>query len=265
MWAIAKALFGGAWAFLRMLPWWLYLAAVVVFVGWRWHSGAVDAAYAEGGTAARQELSIPLMQAHALAAEHLAIASVYYQQASDAEGRALAFERGLNRCIGTRVAMDTITSAVLRMREQQRAAAVQQLSHTQQELSHAYDASADRCADQPVPAAVVRVLDAAAFGAPSATGPNADSGRAGAAVRAHSVVVDGSDPESVATGTTYRDLAGWIAEGWAGALRSCNSDKAGIASLRPDAAAMYTTAGPSGGVQNAGATTRGTSLATDFP
>lgn len=225
------AFFRVARALLRALPWWLYVAAIVLFVGWRWHDNAVDNARADGDNAARRELAVPLMQAHALAAQHLAIASMYYTQASQAEGRALALEDGLNRCVGARVQMDAITSAVLRGREQQRAAAVAALTATQMELSHAYASASDRCADQPVPDAVVRVLDVAAFGAPSAPGADAGDRDSGAAVHASTVLVDGSDAGTGPTHTTYRDLADWIASGWAAALSSCNADKASIAGL----------------------------------
>lgn len=232
MWLIAKALLGGVWSILRSLPWWLYVAAVVLLLGWTWHAGEVRTAKAAGDSAARRELAVPLMQAHALAAEQMARAETYYTQAGQAEGRALEFERGLNRCIGARTSMDVITSAVLRGREQQRAAAVLALTATQQELSDAYAQTADRCADQPVPDAVVRVLDTAAFGAPGSAGPAAGRGDPGSAVRARTVSADGSDPASPEAGTTYRDLPDWIV-GWAGALTSCNADKAGYAALRP--------------------------------
>jgi hypothetical protein len=231
MWVIAKALLGGAWSFLRALPWWLYVAVIVLFVGWRWHDNAVDAAREAGDNAARRELTLPIVQAHALAAAHLSMASAYYAQASQAEGKALAFSDGLNSCIGTRTALDVITSAVLRGREQQRVAATRALTATQQELSHAYASASDRCADYPVPDAVVRVLDIAAFGAPGTAGSDADSGDPGPAVRAHTYLVDGADAGTGTTGTTYRDLADWIASGWAAALSSCNADKASIGAL----------------------------------
>lgn len=246
MWAAAglvlKALASGAWKVLRALPWWLYVAAVVLLAGYRWHANAVTsaahsaglAAYAEGDQSARRELAILLAQAHASAAEQMARAETYYTQASNAEGKARALEAGLNRCIGTRTAMDVITSAVLRGREQQRAAAVVALTATQRELSDAYASTADRCADQPVPAAVIRVLDAAAFGAPGATGTDAGGGDPGAEVRARTVSADGSDPGAAEAGTTYRDLPDWII-GWAGALSACNADKVSISNLRTDA------------------------------
>ena len=59
--------------------------------------------------------------------------------------------------------MDAITSAVLAQREQQRAAAVRALTLTRKELANAYASSNDRCAAEPVPADVVRVLDLAAY------------------------------------------------------------------------------------------------------
>lgn len=237
MWVIAKALLGGAWSFMRALPWWLYVAAIVLFAGWRWHVGAVDAAYAAGDNAARRELSVPLMQAHAAAARNLADMATYYTQASAAEGRALVLDDGLKRCIGTRTSMDFLTSAVLRGREQQRLAAVAALTATQRELSDAYASTADQCADQPVPDAVIRVLDAAAFGAPAPAGAgsaDAGGGDTGAAVRARTISADGSDPSAPEARTAYRDLPDWIAAGWAAALSSCNADKAAIANLHDE-------------------------------
>lgn len=244
MWAAiglaCKFVASGAWRVMRSMPWWFYALAVVAIVSARWHVGEVRearaAGYAAGDADARRKLAVPLMQAHADAARNLADMSAYYTQASQAEGRALEFERGLNRCIGTRTSMDLLTSAVLRGREQQRVAAVAALTATQRELSDAYATTADRCADQPVPDPVIRVLDAAAFGPASGTS-GADSGSrdTGPAVRARTVIVDGSDAGTGPTGTTYRDLAGWVAEGWAPALDACNADKAAIANLRIEA------------------------------
>ncbi|MCQ4165130.1 hypothetical protein [Tahibacter harae] len=228
MGAMLGSLLGGTWRLLRAVPLPVYLAAAVALWAWHWHAGAVADARAAGDISARQALSVSLMQAHAAAA-------VRYTQAADAEGRAQAFEQGLNRCIGTRTAMDTLTQAILGERERARAQAERALTSTQQELAHAYELSADRCADQPVPAAVIRVLDVAAFGQAGADANPVRAG-AGAAVRARTVSADGTDPDSSSAGTTYRDLAGWIGVGWAPALHSCNADKSGLADLHtPDA------------------------------
>jgi hypothetical protein len=229
MWTFLKAL----WAIARGVPLWVWLVVAAALWARNWHNDAVDAAYAAGDNAARRELSVPLMKAHAAAARNLADMSQYYTQASIAEGRAVEFERGLNRCIGARVQMDVITSAVLRGREQQRAAAVSALNQTRQELSDAYAAASDRCADQPVPDAVVRLLDIAAFGAEAGAAGNDGAHRdPGAGLHARTYRADETDAGTGPTGTTYRDLPDWIVTGWAPALDACNKDKASIANLK---------------------------------
>lgn len=227
---ILRALLGGAWTVLRAIPLQVYVAAAVALWAWHWHASAVADAraqgYTAGDTAARQALAVPLMRAHAAAA-------VRYTQAADAEGRAKAFEQGLNRCIGTRAAMDTLTRAILGERERARAQVERTLTSTRLELAHAYELSADRCADQPVPGAVVRLLDLAAFGQASADA-NAIGAGASAAAGASAGRTDDANPGAGTAGayTAYADLARWIAEGWAPALDACNADKAAIRALR---------------------------------
>ena len=226
----------GAWALAKGVPLWIWLGAAAALWAWSWHDDAVDAAYAAGDSAARRELSVPLMQAHAAAARNLADMSAYYTQASLAEGRAQGFERGLNRCIGARVQMDVITSAVLRGREQQRAAAVAALTQSREELSRAYASASDRCAAEPVPQSVVRLLDIAAFGAEArAAGADASGGDPGTGFHARTFLAYGADAGTAPAYTANADLALWIIEGWAPALDACNADKAAIANLRIEA------------------------------
>lgn len=192
MWVIAKALLGGAWSFMRSLPWWLYaVLAVALLQVW-----ALSAAKSAGDRAARAELAPLLMQAHADAAVRL-------QQAADAEGKALALDAELQACIGERNNIATITSAVLAQRTRAAAQAQRDLNATRQELSNAYSLAADACAAQPVPARVLSVLDAAA----RAAGPDtdADDQRAGAAVRAGAGRADGRD---ACAATPWRDVPG---------------------------------------------------------
>lgn len=168
-------LLGGLWRIARALPWWLYAVAIVLFLAWRWHAGAVNDAHTAGDQAARRELAPMLMQLHADLA-------VRYIQAADAEGRALTYEAGLNACIGERTSMATITSAVLAQHQRSQAQAQRELNATRQELANAYDSNADGCAAQPVPAAVLSVLDAATGQASTDTHSGDPSARA--AVRA---------------------------------------------------------------------------------
>lgn len=176
MWLLGlKAAASGAWKILRSMPWWTYLAAAVLLITWRWHAGVVRDARAEADQDARRSLAPVLMQAHADAATRL-------QQAADAEGRAAAFEHGLNQCIGERTKLATITSAVLAERKRAEADAQRKLNAARQELHHAYSIAADNCAAQPVPAGVLGVLDDAASRA-SGSDANADGERAGPAVR----------------------------------------------------------------------------------
>lgn len=219
-----KAFASGVWALLRALPCWVYalLLAIALQV---WALAAVRSA---GDAAARRELAPLLMQAHADAATR-------YMQAADAEGRALALDAGLQQCIGARVAMDAITSAVLTQREQQRAAAVRALTLTRKELANAYASSNDRCAAEPVPADVVRVLDLAAFGQAGAhTYPVSGDPGAGLYLGAFDADRTYRDTAPPSAYSAYSDLSAWIAYGWAPALQACNADKASIASLRSD-------------------------------
>jgi hypothetical protein len=232
MWTFLKAV----WAIAKGVPLWVWLVVAAALWARNWHNDAVDAAYAAGDNAARRELSVPLMKAHAAAARNLADMSQYYTQASIAEGKALEFERGLNRCIGARVQMDVITSAVLRGREQQRVAAVTALTQTRKELSDAYASASDRCAAEPVPQSVVRLLDIAAFGAEARAGSaDAASGNPGAGVHTRTYRADQADAGTGQAYTANADLALWIIEGWAPALQACNDDKAAIANLRAEA------------------------------
>lgn len=221
-----KAGASGLWSILRALPWQVYAAVAVLLGCWALHAHGVNA----GDRAARAELAPLLAQAHADAATRL-------QQAADAEGRAAALEAGLSGCIGARATMDTITSAVLTQREQQRAAAVRALNTTRKELANAYAASsADACAAQPVPAAVVGVLDFAAFGQAGADTYAVDQDP-GAGVYPGAFDADRAYTGAAAPGayfTAYEDLAAWIAYGWAPALQACNADKASIAGLRAE-------------------------------
>lgn len=225
LWLALRAAAGGLWSVLRALPWQVYAVVAVLLAGWALHEHGVNA----GDRAARAELAPVLAQAREDAATRL-------QQAADAEGRAAALEAGLSRCVGARVAMDTITSAVLAQREQQRAAAVRTLNTTRKELANAYAAHADACAAQPVPAAVVGVLDFAAFGEAGAHTYPADRD-SGAGVYPGAFDADRAYAYPAAPGayfTAYEDLAAWIAYGWAPALQACNADKASIAKLRSE-------------------------------
>lgn len=45
-WLAVKAFFGGAWKFLRAVPWQAWLVAAVLLVGWRWGEHRYDAGVA---------------------------------------------------------------------------------------------------------------------------------------------------------------------------------------------------------------------------
>lgn len=216
-----RTLLGGAWSILRAIPWQVYVLALLAAA----QILALSRARDHGDRAARAALAPLLAQAHADAATRL-------QQAADAEGRALALDAGLQQCIGTRTTMATLTSAVLAERERARAQAVRTLNTTRQELAHAYDSTADRCADQPVPDAVLRVLDLAAFGQ-AQPDTHADHQHAGPAAGAGTTGADRADADPSPARTRYRELASWIADGWAPSLHSCNADKASIRALEP--------------------------------
>jgi hypothetical protein len=178
--AFIKALLGGALAILRAIPYQVYLLLLAVAMLW-W---AYSAIYARGDAAARRELAPMLAQAHADAATRM-------QQAADAEGRALAYERAVNACVGEKASMATITSAVLAQRDRAAAQTQRTLNATRQELANAYSRSPDSCADSAVPAAVLSVLDAAAGQAIPNT--DAERGSAGPAVRARAQPTDDDD------------------------------------------------------------------------
>jgi hypothetical protein len=236
LWLIVRAFFGGVFkqglALLAKVPWKVWVVLAIVVAAWLWHASEVRATRAAGEAAGRAAVQVLLDKANNDVVDARAELLDAWTAAADAEGRDIAHAAALDRCIGTRQLMDTITRATLAHRESQRAAAVLALSAARQELDHAYATANDRCADQPVPDAVVRLLDVAAFGPP---GPDAhaDGRSAGAAAGARVVAVDGTDPDSAEARTTYRDLAGWIGSGWAPALSSCNADKAAIRDLVP--------------------------------
>lgn len=219
-----KAAASGAWSILRALPWWLYLLVLAIAL----QLWALAAAHSAGDRTARAELAPVLMQAHADVATRL-------QQAADAEGRALAYKDGLNSCIGARASVDLLTGAVLAQREKARAAAVVARITIRQELDNVYETIADRCANYPVPAAVLRVLDTAAFGKPLGV-TNPGGGDTSTTVHAGARDAYAGDanpsPAGAAYSTTYGSLSVWIADGWAPALQACNADKSAIAALR---------------------------------
>lgn len=236
LWLIVRTFFGGVFSnalkLAAKVPWKVWLVVAIVVAAWFWHASAVRAARAAGEATGRAAVQVLLDKANDDVVAARAELLDAWTAAADADGRDIAHAAALDRCIGTRAYMDTITRATLAHRESQRAAAVLALSAARQELDHAYATANDRCADQPVPDAVVRLLDVAAFGPP---GPDAhaDGRGEGAAAGARVVSVDGTDPDSPAARTTYRDLAGWIGSGWAPALNSCNADKAAISELDP--------------------------------
>lgn len=226
MWTLINAFAGGAWSLLRAIPLgayaWLLVLALAVWA----QVAALSHARAAGAAAVRAELQPQLSEARKqLAAAH--------QFAADAQGQALALDAGLQQCIGTRTQFALVTSAVINQREQQRVAAVAALTTTREELHRAYASAADGCAGQPVPVAVVGVLDAAAFG-PGNSYTYAVGQCSGAATGAGAGRADSAHacPATAGAYTAYADLSTWIAEGWAPALAACNADKSAIAALR---------------------------------
>lgn len=237
IWVVVRAFLGGTFKALAGLaskvPARVWIGIAITVVAYLYHVSALRDERAEGvvaGKALMQE-ALDGVAGDLIAARAELLDA--WTAAADAEGRDIAHLDALNQCIGERQRMDDITRAALARREQQRAAAVHALNLARQELDHAYATTADRCALQPVPDAVVRVLDLAAFG-PSGSDANADDRSADPAAGARTVRADGADAGTGPTGTTYRDLAGWIADGWAPALASCNRDKAAIAELKPE-------------------------------
>jgi hypothetical protein len=184
IWGAIKALGLGMLGLARAIPIkaWLVIGVVAALAVGQYI--ALAHARRAGDRAARAELAPLLMRAHADAA-------VRYQQAADAEGRSIAYEAGLNRCIGERNDMATITSAVLTQRDRARAEAQRALNATRQELAHAYAQSVDSCAAVDVPGPVLGVLDAAAAQAGADT--DAERGGPRAAVRARAEDADRSD------------------------------------------------------------------------
>lgn len=220
MWTLIKAAAGGAWSLLRAVPAGVYAALLVMGLLVYVHRADLAEARAQADAAARAELAPQLV--------------AQQRAAADAQGQVLALDAGLQQCIGARYQFGLITSAVLTQREQQRATAIAVLTTTRQELANAYSQSADGCAGQPVPAVVVGVLDAAAFGPGQAHTYAVDYGP-GAAAGAGAGFADSAHAGAGQAGayTAYADLSAWIAEGWAPALQACNADKAAIAALRP--------------------------------
>lgn len=47
-WSLICSLFGGIWKLAKLVPWYVWIAAVVAGYGWHWHAGKVDAAHDAG-------------------------------------------------------------------------------------------------------------------------------------------------------------------------------------------------------------------------
>ncbi len=197
----ARLLLGGwlkaLWEFVSKIPWQVVVGIVASLLLYLAYSHQIHAAHDAGVAEANKKSDVEIGK---LKAELFDA----WTAAADAEGRDQAHATGLSQCIGARVTMDLLTSSVLAQREQERATTARALSRTRQELANAYASTADRCAAQPVPDAVVRVLDAAAFGPPD---QNADGAGGGAEVRSRVAPVDGADSDTSTAGTTYQDLA----------------------------------------------------------
>ena len=48
IWSLLGSLFGGLWKLAKLVPWYVWIAAVVAGYGWHWHTGKVSEAYASG-------------------------------------------------------------------------------------------------------------------------------------------------------------------------------------------------------------------------
>lgn len=193
MFSFFAGLFGFVGKILAAIPMRVYAMACIAALLIYGQYALVSHARTAGDTAARREIAPLLMQAQADAATRLA-------QASDALGKAKAFEDGLSACIGTRVLMDSITASTLAQRQAERQSAARALEQMRSKLANAYAIAADGCAGQPVPAGVLRLLDNLDAGEADT---DAGSGRAGAEVRAGAAGPDHGYPY---TGTQWLDV-----------------------------------------------------------
>lgn len=163
-WLAIKGFFSGALkslvALAAQVPLKVWVAVGIAVVAWTWHGSAMRTARAEAATAAVAKMK---PQLDATKAELLDA----WTAAADAEGRDIVHAAGLSACVGTRMEMTRITTATVAHREQKRAEASKAVETAKRDLSNAYLQSPDRCAAEPIPADVLRVLDAASSANPN--------------------------------------------------------------------------------------------------